>query len=247
MITWDEIKTALEIHLGSYVVQTELTIDELAEKVVKNEVLPLISKYLPCRKQIAMDYNEWPYKVYRTAPDGTKEEDQYTIRLVDPDGQPILWVEDVIPNMGQYMMVGYPYSITFDANQAQNAALDIFEGSMALQFNKIASPTFEFVPPDFVRVYGTPWNALTPCTIIYACEHVDPTTVPRKYKSELIDLAVAMAKMTLGELRSMFNINTPYGTLEVRGDMLKEEGRSQKQMLEEKLRQAIPYKNLIVG
>ncbi|MGB4206062.1 MAG: hypothetical protein WBJ84_10655, partial [Bacteroidales bacterium] len=66
----------------------------------------------------------------------------------------------------------------------------------------------------------------------------DLRRIPNALKSEFMDLALAEIKVIIGSIRNMYGqgqISTPFGEINLNGDMLKQEGDDLKREILEKL------------
>lgn len=213
MLSWDFVIRRIKDDLSYPFQALEKTDDEIVDYLQRN-ALKKFERYFPDKNRITLDTNDSAVIV----PDRCSE-----FYLFDPDQRQIKNVIGFISSMGDLVILGHPFMGVWSFEQTEEWALSVFKA----RFTKSMSNwnyTTEFRAPNILRIspkfHGT-------AVIEYEREHDRQlSTICPDLEDIFIDLCLAMVQMWIGKIRQKFNTyNTPFGEIQVNGDMIFNEGK----------------------
>jgi len=219
---WNDVLEYIKIHLGVPVNVLEIT-DEDMVRLLKNQVLPLFSQYVP-KKKFSMirpeDLNRQPY--------GGAPMNDYKIPLE---------LDEYIIDIRDVYAGTHPQVLDTYAHRALSST-DVMDVAIANTFSDIirsmsTSQSWEFIPPDRL-IFDKEFRF---GVIEYFVVHTSLSTIePDKYHLFFKKLCLANVKLWLASMRSKFDqLNTPVAQLQLNWERLQTEGQEERREVMESL------------
>jgi hypothetical protein len=190
----------------------------------------LFSKYLPRITGMAIDFTNPAIQ--------TQRPNEFLIS--DPQGAPIIDIRYLIPNLSDPILSGHPVIGLLGGNweTLANYLLKTDVANELEQFSML-NQTFDFIPPNLLRVIPTPKDTET---LIYETYHLsDFSSIPPEFESQFLDLAYADVAIAIGKLRKYYtNVQTPFGEIQLNADELISDAKELRQSIIEFLQGANP-------
>lgn len=213
MLNWSFIINRIKDELSLPSQPLEKTDDELRDYLQRN-ALRKFEKYFPDKNIITLDTNDIKVQVIGK---------QSTFYLFDPEDREILNVVQMDTQVGDLMVLGHNIWGAWSYDDIPQIALANANARNTKPYSMF-NYTTEFLPPNMVRILpkfeGT-------CAIEYERSH-DPelSTIEPSLKDYFVDLCLGMAEMWIGKLRQKYSsYNTPFGEIQVNGDVIYNEGK----------------------
>lgn len=213
MLNWSFVLNRIKDELSLPNQPLEKTDDEIIDYLKRN-ALKKFEKYFPDKNIITLNANDENNQVPNK---------QSTFYLYDPDDREILNVVQMDTNMGDLMILGHNILGAWSFDQVPEVALANMKARNAKQFSMF-NYTTEFLPPNMVRILpkftGT-------CAIEYERSH-DPelSTIEPSLQDYFVDLCLSMVEMWIGKIRQKYSsYNTPFGEIQVNGDVIYNDGK----------------------
>ncbi len=213
MITWSFIIDRIKEEMSLPFQMLEKTDEQLVDYLKRN-ALKKFTFYYPQKWRITLDCSNPDYQV-----DGRQSE----FYLIDPDDRDILNVTDIHTTMGGALYTGHPIMGPFTGDAVPEWHLQVYNSNLIEPFSQF-NYTHEFIPPNIIRISP---NYNTTCTVEYERTH-DPelSTLNPEIEDVFIDLCLGMVMMLIGRLRQKYsNTNTPFGEIQLNGDMIFNDGK----------------------
>jgi hypothetical protein len=160
--------------------------------------------------------------------------------ISDPQGAPIIDIRYLIPSLSDPILSGHPVIGLLGGNweTLANYLLKTDVANELEQFSML-NQTFDFIPPNLLRVIPTPTDTQT---LIYETYHLpDFSSIPPEFESQFLDLAYADVAIAIGKLRKYYtNIQTPFGEIQLNADELISDAKELRQSIIEFLQGANP-------
>jgi hypothetical protein len=207
--------------------------DEDILKEINKKALRKFSKYIPDIGNCVIDPTDLKYR----------GENNHQFKIFDNDNRPILSIKEAIFNSSELYFFGHSHMGVFDYEELPSKLLN-YDAARATYNNSVYKKFYRFIHPNIIRV-DIP-KIQHSFKVIYERMHSENyDTIPTQYEDLFLDMALAVLKIKIGTIRSVYtNINTVYGTVELNGEQLKQEGRDEIREIEEKL-QTYPM-NIII-
>lgn len=213
MLNWSFIINRIKDELSLPSQPLEKTDDELKDYLQRN-ALKKFETYFPDKNIITLDTNDTKVQVTGK---------QSTFYLFDPEDREILNVVQMDTQVGDLMVLGHNIWGAWSYDDVPQIALANANARNTKPYSMF-NYTTEFLPPNMVRILpkfdGT-------CAIEYERSH-DPelSTIEPSLQTYFIDLCLGMAEMWIGKLRQKYSsYNTPFGEIQVNGDVIYNEGK----------------------
>ena len=213
MLNWSFIVNRIKDELSLPNQPLEKTDDELVDYLKRN-ALKKFEAYFPDKNIITLDTSDSKVIVPNK---------KSVFYLYDPDDREILNVVQMDTTSGDLMVLGHNIWGAWSFEQVPEVALQNANARNTKQFSMF-NYTTEFLPPNMLRILpkfeGT-------CAIEYERSH-DPelSTIEPSLQSYFVDLCLGMAEMWIGKLRQKYSsYNTPFGEIQVNGDVIYNDGK----------------------
>jgi hypothetical protein len=227
MLTQERVLSYIKDNLGFPFMQLELS-DEKIVEYFTDHTRREFSYYVPDRSKIVIDVSTDAYKV-----PGRGNE----FYLEDPDGIEILNVVDMYTDAGNLYLFGHPPLGALSHGELREWAYNV-ELAMETKMFSSFDYTFEFSPPNVVRISPQPVASLHNITFEYERQQPsDLGNVPNDLHLDFQKMALADIMMVIGRIRKRYgggNLRTPFGEIPLEGDIY-EEGKEMKREILEKL------------
>jgi hypothetical protein len=228
-MTKDQVLNYIYSEFGAPYVPMEWSDQQILQRVY-TKTIPLFSKYLPRITGMPIDFTNPAIQ--------TSIANEFLIS--DPQGMPIIDIKYLIPSMADPIMSGHPV-IGLLGGSWETLANYLLQTDVAneLQQFSMLNQTFEFIPPNFLRVIPTPTDTQT---LIYETYHLyDFSSIQPEFESQFLDLAYADVAIAIGKMRKYYtNIQTPFGDIQLNADELISDAKELRQSIIEFLRGANP-------
>jgi hypothetical protein len=228
-MTKDQVLNYIYSEFGVPYVPMEWSDQQILQRV-RTKTIPLFSKYLPRITGMAIDFTNPAIQ--------TQTPNEFLIS--DPQGAPIIDIRYLIPNLSDPILSGHPVIGLLGGNweTLANYLLKTDVANELEQFSML-NQTFDFIPPNLLRVIPTPKDTET---LIYETYHLpDFSSIPPEFESQFLDLAYADVAIAIGKLRKYYtNIQTPFGEIQLNADELISDAKELRQSIIEFLQGANP-------
>jgi len=228
-MTQDQVLNYIYSEFGIPYVPMEWSDQQILQRIY-TKTIPLFSKYLPRITGMAIDFTNPAIQTQRV--------NEFLIS--DPQGMPIIDIKYLIPTMADPILSGHPIIGLLGGNW-ETLASYLLKTDVAneLQQFSMLNQTFDFIPPNFLRVIPTPRDAQT---LIYETYHLpDFSSILPEFESHFLDLAYADVAIAIGKLRKYYtNVQTPFGEIQLNADELISEAKELRQSTIEFLQGANP-------
>lgn len=213
MLNWSFVLNRIKDELSLPNQPLEKTDDEIIDYLKRN-ALKKFEKYFPDKNIITLNAYDENVQVLNK---------QSTFYLYDPDDREILNVVQMDTNMGDLMVLGHNVWGAWSFDQVPEVALSNMKARNAKQFSMF-NYTTEFLPPNMIRILPKFTGS---CSIEYERSH-DPelSTIEPSLQDYFVDLCLAMVEMWIGKIRQKYSsYNTPFGEIQVNGDVIYNDGK----------------------
>lgn len=200
--------------------------DDKIFKEINNKALQMFSKYIPDKTGELMIN---PLDV------DTKGDNKHRYKMIDPDGRDIISITEIIFDSSELFFFGHGFLGVFNFEQLPGHLLSS-DLARAAYDNSIYKKYYTFRHPNIIEISDL--DVRKPFKVLYERKHSENyDTIPHQFEDLFLKLAAAVVKIKIGSIRSVFtNINTQYGTVELNGQELKQEGREERREVEEELK-----------
>lgn len=213
MLNWSFVINRIKDELSLPNQPLEKTDDEIIDYLKRN-ALKKFEKYFPDKNIITLNTYDESVQVPNK---------QSTFYLYDPDDREILNVIQMDTSAGDLMVLGHNIWGAWSFEQVPEVALQNMKARNAKQFSMF-NYTTEFLPPNMIRILPKFDGS---CAVEYERSH-DPelSTIEPSLQDYFVDLCLAMVEMWIGKIRQKFSsYNTPFGEVQVNGDMIFNDGK----------------------
>jgi hypothetical protein len=229
MLNETQVLTFIKTKLASPFIPLELD-DEQILAIVRQQTIPLFSRYIPDVNEIKIDTND----------EEVKTDVENVFLILDPDGLPIYFVKKVYFDQGGMIMAGHP--IIGLMGGGLESVVDFVlkvEESMSAHHYGLFNYTIQWIKPNKLRIMPAPGGYIN---VVYEREHhPDFHTIPIEYKTHFLNLAYADVAEVLADIRRQFReIHTPFGTIELNPEVLEDRARQIRDQYIEELKQFNP-------
>ena len=225
MLNWNTVLTYIHNKLSLPSSFIELN-DEKIKNCIIDKVIPEFSKYFPDEEYAVVIVNNPNYR---------HEIRQNWYYFFDEEDLDIYGIKECYFNLEGQSASGHPMYEPMNFASLPWWSLEVFKSKFFLPFSRFAY-TYKFQQPNMIQVLP---QILNNFVVFYEREQPhDLRRIPNALKSEFMDLALAEIKVIIGSIRSMYGqgqISTPFGEINLNGDMLKQEGDDLKREILEKL------------
>lgn len=213
MLSWDFIIKRIKDELTYPFQALEKSDDDIIDYLQRN-ALKKFERYFPDRARMTLNCSDPAVIV----PDKCSE-----FYLFDPQQRQIKNVIGFISQMGDLVILGHPFMGVWSFEQTEEWALSTFKARFAKSMSNW-NYTTEFTAPNILRI--SPKYEGT-AVIEYEREHdIQLSTIIPDLEDIFVDLCVAMVEMWIGKIRQKFSTyNTPFGEIQVNGDMIYNDGK----------------------
>jgi len=223
MLTPQQVLDYVKDKLGLPLNPVEYT-DEQILKYIRQTSLRFFSSKLPDEHKHTFDLAECQ----------TEIDNEFNI--VDPDGLPIISIQNVYFDQGGLIIAGMPIMglIGGQMSDAENYTYQTETGGTVNKYG-LMNYYYEWRPPNILRIMPRP--KLKPTLIEYERFHKpDFSTIQPQYEAMFLDLAYADVALWISRTRSIFrNFSTPFGDIELNPDDLKTEAQEIRNSIVEQL------------
>ena len=227
MLTQERVLSYIKDNLGFPFMHLELD-DEKIVEYFTDHTRREFSYYIPDVSRTVVDVNSDANKVPGRG-------NEYF--LEDAEGLEILNVIDMYTNKGELYLHGHPPLGALSHGELREWAYNV-ELAMETKMFSSFDYTFEFRPPNIVRVSPEPVASLDKITFEYERQQPkDLGNVPNDLQLDFEKMALADIMMVIGRIRKRYgggNLRTPFGEIPLEGDIY-EEGKEMKREILEKL------------
>ena len=222
---WNTVKRIFGIPYTFF----ELTFDQVIDHL-KTVTLPLVSQTIP--------FTDYVYISPKT--DILERGEQQSVLKINYDGEIHSVVNVYTSNLD--IVAGFPINpIISDTNSAIDYSMDITKAKPNMQLSSAIYFTWEFIEPNLLKLF--PPASTDNIIIEIRANHKSLETVPSRFRRDVIDLAIADLKDLLGNIRSRYTeYATPFGTINLNADALKNEAETTRSRIIEKFNQMPPNK-----
>lgn len=224
-ITYESAIDYVKRNLG-YPFSTIEIQDSDIEHIIRTISLPYFSQYIP-------DVNQ-------TIVSKLADNSGNIFIIEDPDSMPILDVVKVFPDLGTEILASDP-KVILPLIGKQNIPdfINSLTGSKLNQTYSSYWPSWNFIPPNLVRIYPT--DVQKSYLIRYTRIHASLSTIPMSYHRDFNDLCLADVMMSLYASRSKYSsYSTPFGEIQVNADMLYQRATEIRDRVTERLKRRPP-------
>jgi hypothetical protein len=227
MLSQERVLSYIKDNLGFPFMHLELDDAKIVEYFT-DHTRREFSYYVPDKDKIVIDVSTDAYKV-----PGRGNE----FYLEDPEGLEILNVIDMYLDAGNLYLFGHPPLGALSHGELREWAYNV-ELAMETKMFSSFDYTFEFTPPNVVRISPQPVASLHNVTFEYERQQPpDLGKVPNDLQLDFQKMALADIMMVIGRIRKRYgggNLRTPFGEIPLEGDIY-EEGKELKREVLEKL------------
>lgn len=211
VLTEQEILNFVKYSVGLPLQYLELSDQDILENtryVLKYEFSPRV----PDTNEILLDKNDPAVK--------TDRDDMYL--LIDPDGQQIYTVVKVVPEIASAFMEGVPFPGPLSPS-LQTTLQDVwtyFQGPSHTGRSNLQI-VYRFFPPNILQILPNQvYIGGSKFIVRYTRSHPSFSTIPGNYSLHFLKLVQARIYEVLGMMRSKFELNTPWGNIQLNGQDL---------------------------
>jgi len=211
ILTEQEVLNYVKYSVGLPFQYLELSDEDILENayyVLKYEFSPR----LPDINEVVLDKNDPKVKTDRS--------DMYL--LIDPDNQQIYTVIKVIPSITSAFIEGVPYPgpMTPSLQTTQQTVWTYFQGPSHTGRSDLQL-TYRFFPPNLLQILPNQvYLGGSKFVVRYTRSHPSFATIPGNYTSHFLKLVQARIYEILGMMRTKFELNTPWGSIQLNGSEL---------------------------
>lgn len=223
MLSWSEIVEYIKENL-SYPFQMLEKSDEQIIDFLKRNALKKFEFYYPQKWRITLNCSDPAIMVV------DRKSEFY---LIDPDEREIKTVTAFIPTMGSYLFNNHPIFGPWTTGQVEDWHLQVFNSGLLQPFSNF-NYNIEFIAPNSIRI--SPKFSGT-CVIEYERGH-DPelSTINPELHDVFRELCLGSFMLMIGRLRQKYNTTTtPFGEINLNGDLIYNEGKEIYDRLIEKM------------
>lgn len=176
----------------------------------------------------------------------------------DEERLDILGIINCYMPLGHDMLSGHPPMGAFSFEGAKWWALEVFKSRFFKPFS-MWDYTYRFIPPNQVRVLPDPNGNMSPGSVsgsnfVVEYERMQPSDlrkIPAAMARQFMELCYADVAIWISSIRQNYGdgqVETPFGSINLRGNDLKQEALDIKRELEEQFRdETIPGISIDVG
>jgi hypothetical protein len=223
--SWNNVLSYIKSNLGVPINMLELSDDEIVE-YLQNHTLYEFSQYVPKKKYYLLDEADLVDETIQ----------KYKINVDDP----IIDVRRV-----------YTFSTTNASQLSDITSEKVLDSVLFAKFESMVqylSPaiTWRFEQPNYLIFFNNPSiDMFLPVLIEYNTTYNDLSEIPADMYIYFKKLALADIKILIGNTRTKYQLSTPFGQIINNGEILKQEGLQERQMIIETLNMSIPPDYLV--
>ena len=213
----------------------ELDVDQVIQ-YIRDYTMPYFSQYVPTKVYVYMDHTN-----LKSDPAG-----QQSVFEIPYDGT-IVTVVDVLQDANR-IITGHPITPILSGSVVDKI-IAIQESNVRWKMSTSLNFTWEFVAPNQLKVFASS-DMLSAAYFILELEvaHTEFSTIPGKFERWFTDLALADVMDMLGSIRTKYqDFQTPFGTVQLNGDALKNEAEQLRSRVLEKLDTLPPNTHVLVS
>lgn len=214
MLNWNTVLRYIHNNLALPSSYIELTDDQMKEAIIMKSI-PEFSKHYPDTEYTSVIVTDSRYK---------HEIRQNWFYFYDDEDLDIYGIKECFMNLDGPMFAGHPYMEPMSFESLTNWSLDVFKSRFFLPFSQF-NYTYHFEQPNYIQVLPSPTSNFV---VYYEREQPhDLRRISNQFKTDFLDLALAEIKILIGSTRTMYGqgqISTPFGEINLNGDMLRQEG-----------------------
>ncbi len=237
MISSTYVLNYIKTKMGMPFVPLEL-IDEQILNWVRMETIPLFSWYLPYEASYT----------FNTSDPTVKTDKQTEFYISDPNGLPIIDIQRMFYNEGNYLIMDHPIMGVLSSNdrELQNFLRRTEQFGNSWKYSQFRY-WFEFIKPNRIRIM--PRNLAGHFTIQYETHHApDFSTIPVEQQELFLTMAWADTVLMLARIREQFpNIETPFGQVSLNAESLKSEAGASREWVISQLENSNPSITVSIG
>ena len=237
MLNTSDVLEYIKDNLGFPHMHIELSDEEIL-KVVKKVTLREFSKYFPFKAQLGINLNLPINKVPGY---------QNRWYVYEPNGLEILNISDLITSCASDMFFGHSPFGVLSYNEVPEFMLSAEMARTAKKWSRFNCNVF-FYPPNIMEIRPIPNDQM----VIIEYETMQPedlSGIPLDLSQIFQQLALAEVQIRIGRIRKYYgegNLKTPFGTIDLNGDSLFQEGKESKREIIEMLTKG-SFPNIIVS
>jgi len=223
--SWNNILSYIKSNLGVPINMLELSDDEIID-YLQNNTLYEFSQYVPKKKYYLLENSDLVDEKIQ----------KYKINVDDP----IIDIRRV-----------YTFS-TLNASQLSNiTSKKVLDAALFAKFESIVqylSPTitWRFEQPNYIIFFCNPSiDVFLPVLIEYNTIYQNLNEMPADMYIWFKKLCLADIKILIGNTRTKYQLSTPFGQILNNGEILKQEGMQERQMIIETLSMNMPPDYLV--
>jgi len=236
MLTPTRVLEYIKTQLGHPFVNIELDDDKISD-YISEYTLREISLYIPNLKRTYLDFSS-----AEKVPGRTNE-----YYLEEDEGLEIMGVRDLYFNRSDFAFFNHPFFGPFSLSDLSHWALNVEQSMMIKTFSDF-DYTFEFTPPNILRISQSIITSSPGCTVEYeTIQPPDFSGIPNDLQMEVMEYCLADIMILLGRIRKKYGdgqLRTPFGEIPLGSDIL-EEGKEKKRDIKEKF-ERFSYPNIII-
>jgi len=225
MQSWNNVVDYIKKNLGVPINMLELSGDEII-KYLKEHTLVEFSQYVPNKRYYVLSNDDLV--------DSARQ--KYKINVND-------YIIDVVKI--------YTFESTYPQSAPAPRPGTILNTVMFAKFEQMVqslSPviTWEFTPPNYITFFyiGTV-EGLMPMLVEYSTTYENLNEMPPDLYPWFKKLCLADIKILIGSTRTKYQLATPFGQIMTNGEMLRQEGMQERQIVIDNLMNNIPPDILI--
>jgi len=225
MLNWNTVLTYIHNRLSLPSSFIELNDDQIKRCII-DKVIPEFSKYFPDEEYTSVIVSNPTYK---------HEIKQNWFYFFDDDDLDIYGIKECYFSLGKEAVSGHPLYEPLNFSSLSWWSLEVFKSRFFLPFSEF-NYTYKFQHPNMIQILPSPTENFV---VYYEREQPhDLHRIPNFLKGEFLDLALSEIKIIIGSIRNMYGqgqISTPFGEINLNGDVLKQEGEDTRREILEKL------------
>lgn len=215
MLNWSFITQRIKDELVVANQPLEKSDDEIVDYLKRN-ALKKFERYYPDKNIITLNTYDQTVRVPNT---------KDIFYIFDPDDREVLNVCQLITNASDLAILGHDITglgaLTYEQIPTVLLANNMARTTQIYSHYKYLT---EFLPPNKVRILPHYQGS---CSIEYERSH-DPelSTIEPSLQTFFVDLCLGMVEMWIGKIRQKFtSYNTPFGEIQVNGDVIYNDGK----------------------
>jgi len=225
MLNWNTVLKYIKNRLSLPSSFIELNDDQIRDCII-TKTIPEFSQYYPDQEYTTVLVNNQNYR---------HEFRKNWFYFFDEENLDIYGIKECYAGLEQEALTGHPLYEPMTFSSMPWWSLDVFKSRFLAPFTRF-NYTFKFQHPNLIQVLpGIDANF----AILYEREQPhDLSRIPNSLKGKFMDLCLAETKIVIGSIRNMYGqgqIITPFGEINLNGDVIKQEGEDLRRELIEKM------------